>query len=120
MVDPAEGELQQRPQQLSFVDPVLFEYCRRPLKSIGIEVVKLTLADGLMDYVQTFSKKLIQRNLAADSEKSVLNSTGVDSLVNIPSFVLRHFYNEADTFRNVKPWMPSDESVPIEAKWTDR
>mmetsp|Transcript_7011 Transcript_7011/g.30811 ORF Transcript_7011/g.30811 Transcript_7011/m.30811 type:complete len:385 (-) Transcript_7011:4970-6124(-) len=115
MVDPAEDEKLQRPVQISFIDEKLLEFCREPLVSIGIEVVKLTEATGVEDYITKFSNKLIERGRASRGDAA--ERPGVHKGVGIQRQALEQYFSASRKLYSSKPWRRIDEVCAIEAEW---
>lgn len=113
MLKPPTGEPRQRPTHVSFVDKDVVRECGPIMSKLRLEGGHLTLADGVTDYVRTFSDKLVKMDRASRGDTSehpgILTSPGV-TVSAAKDLMLR-----AVEMYQASPWKRIEECVALEA-----
>lgn len=111
--DPPAGEPRRRPTHVSFTDGAVVDACGPALKRLEIVCGFLTLADGVRDYVATFSDKLVKMERASRGDSA--EQPGLLSVAGVTAESAGGLMRRAVGMYRAEPWAKVRESLSIEA-----
>ena len=107
---------QHRPHRIVFPDRNFVGALRTSLAAIEIECTYLSESDGIDDYVKTYSKMLIDTDVASSGETS--ENEGLLSEPGNTIEIIRGAYTAASSFASRQPWKVLDERKSIRLEFT--
>lgn len=114
MLTPPSDEPCHRPTHVSFLDPRTTARVAPLLAPLKIQTATLSLADGVQQYVRTFSDRLIQLEKATRADAS--ERPGLLKHTDIPIPVCSALYSAAVEMYRVTPWARIPEHIALEIK----
>lgn len=113
MLQPPTGEPRQRPTHVSFVDKDVVKECAPVMSKLRLEGGHLTLADGVTDYVRTFSDKLVKMDRASRGDTS--EHPGILSVSGVTAKAGTDLMTRAVEMYQAAPWKRVNECIALEA-----
>lgn len=113
IVDPPNGEPQVRPTHVSFVDEEVANALKPRLH--GIKVERLSLADGVNEYVAKFSERLVQADKGTRADNAEL--TGI--LASAEPSDVDEMMKNSQAMWDRKPWSGINDTLAIKATLPD-
>lgn len=113
MLKPPSGEPRQRPTHVSFVDKDVVRECSPIMAKLKLEGGHLTLADGVTDYVRSFSDKLVKRDRASRGDTS--EHPGILTSPGVTVSAATDLMHRAVAMYAASPWKRIEECVALEA-----
>lgn len=114
MLDPPDGEPRQRPSHVSFVNEAEVDICGGLLQKIGVVCGQLSLADGVREYVSTFSERLVKMKRASRGDSA--EAPGLLSVAGVGEGDAKKFMEKACGMWAAKPWEGIGEGLAIEVE----
>uniref|UniRef100_A0A6T6B3W4 MYND-type domain-containing protein n=1 Tax=Compsopogon caeruleus TaxID=31354 RepID=A0A6T6B3W4_9RHOD len=111
ILDPMADNPQNRPMQVAFVDSNLTDALRPVLKTLEIETTSLSRADGVSEFLQAFSQRIVEKENAAISDSS--NHPGLLSVPLVTASLVHRVMTACLNMQERQPWKIIPENVGL-------